>query len=98
MITTLLTLALTSQVPVDKAAHIGISWAMNHTAYAVCNKLTDNNAQVECLVGSSVGTLAVGVAKEILDGKKNTGREHAEDLAADAAGIALSSLMITISW
>lgn len=98
MINTLFMLALTSELPVDKAAHVGISWAMNHTAYTICNKITEDKARVECLIGSSVGTLAVGVAKEVLDGKKNTGREHADDLIADTAGIALSSLMITISW
>lgn len=98
MINLLLSLALTTELPVDKAAHFGVSWAMNHTAYAVCNKITEDKARVECLVGSSVGTFAVGVIKEVLDGKKNTGREHMEDLAVDVAGVALSSLVITISW
>lgn len=99
MITTLLLFtALTSELPVDKAAHFGVSWAMNHTAYTVCNKITEDKTQLECLIGSSVGTLAVGIAKEVMDGNKNTGREHLEDMAVNAAGIALSSLMITISW
>lgn len=99
MITTLLMFtALTSELPVDKAAHFGVSWAMNHTAYTVCNKITEDKARVECLVGASVGTLAVGVAKEIVDGNKNTRREHIDDLIADTAGVVLSSVMITISW
>lgn len=98
MINTILLLALTTELPVDKAAHFGVSWAMNHTAYALCNKITEDKARLECLIGSSVGTLAVGVTKEILDGKKNSGRQHAMDMAANAAGVALSSLVITIQW
>ena len=98
MINTILLLALTADLPVDKAAHFGVSWAMNHTAYTICNTITEDKARVECLIGSTVGTLAVGVTKEILDGNKNSKRQHTMDMAANAAGVALSSLIITIKW
>lgn len=93
---TLASLLLTSELPVDKAAHFGVSWAVNHTAYSVCEKLTDNKQN--CLIAAAAGTLMIGAAKEVLDGNKNSGEQHAKDMLANTAGVLASSLVITLTW
>ena len=92
----LMATALMAELPVDKAAHFGVSWALNHSAYTVCESITKH--QGECLAASALGTLAVGVAKELIDGKKNSGPQHMRDVLANAAGVALSSIVISIRW
>jgi len=83
-------------LPIDKAAHFGISWAINHTTYAVCEKIAEK--KTACLIGSAIFTSAVGVAKEVYDGKKNSKNEHLKDLAADGLGILGSSLVIRLTF
>lgn len=83
-------------LPVDKAAHFGISWAINHSTYTVCNQVTKK--KTGCLVFSALSTAAIGVAKEVLDGDKNTRGEHARDLTADGLGILTSSIVIKINF
>lgn len=92
----LLSLLTIQELPVDKAAHFGISWAVNHTAYSVCEKLNDKKNK--CLIGAAAGTLLIGVTKELLDGNKNTGEQHAKDMLANTAGVLASSLVITLTW
>ena len=90
------TAALTAELPVDKAAHFGVSWAINHTAYTICEGITGRKG--ECLAVAALGTLALGATKELLDGKKNSGPQHMKDMLANAAGVALSSIVISVRW
>lgn len=92
----LLSMIAVQELPVDKAAHFGVSWAINHTAYSVCNKLSEN--RTACLAGAAAGTLLIGVSKELLDGNKNTREQHAKDMLANTAGVLASSLVITLTW
>jgi len=84
------------QLPVDKVAHFGLSWVINHTVYSVCEKVIEK--KVPCLITSILTTSAIGISKEIMDGNRNTGREHAKDLTADGLGILGSSLVIGINF
>lgn len=95
----LASLMITSSVAgenLDKAAHFGVSWAINHTAYSVCEKITEHKK--ECFMGAAAGTLLIGVTKELVDGNKNTGEQHAKDMLANTAGVLASSLVITLTW
>jgi len=90
-------LLLTSEVPVDKAAHFGVSFTINTVSYAVCKELISDDKNA-CLIAAMAGTLAVGLTKEVMDGGKNTGEQHAMDMLANTAGVALSALTIKISF
>lgn len=85
-----------SAIGVDKVAHAGISWGINHVVYEVCHKLTDK--KIPCLVGSVIITSTIGVMKELHDGDNNTTKEHMKDLAADGLGIVGSSIVIGINF
>lgn len=85
-------------VPVDKAAHFGISYTVNTVAYAACKASFGEEHKQACLVSSALVTTAIGVTKEIADGDKNTTHEHAVDLLADGLGIAASILTIHLAF
>lgn len=85
-------------IPVDKAAHFGISFTVNTVAYAGCKAAFGDDHKTACLVGSVLVTSAIGVAKEVADGNKNTATEHKLDLLADGLGIAASALTIKLAF
>lgn len=89
---------LVADVPVDKAAHLGISWAINHGVYEVCKKVTDGKHKTTCMVTAIVTTAAVGISKEIYDGKNNSSSEHLKDMGANGLGILGSSIVIGINF
>lgn len=83
----------------DKLLHVAISYGINHVAYVTCGVILNNpHAKLPCLISSTVLTSVVGIAKEVADGDGNSPSEHAMDLGANAAGIGLSTLAITLTW
>lgn len=81
---------------IDKIAHFGISWAINHIGYEVCHKMTDE--KIPCLVGSAIIATTVGALKELHDGNKNSTSEHLKDMSANGLGILGSSIVIGINF
>ena len=100
MITSLLSLFITSTVPMDKAAHAGVSYGLTHATQAVCNSLTNGNHKTGCLVTGILVAGSIGAAKEVLDQKKgtNTVRQSLEDGAADVIGITTAVIFISIDF
>ena len=88
-------LALIS-VPDDKLAHAGVSMGLTVGTYAICRGVLDQ-PKLTCTVAAAVTSLALGTAKEVMDGNKNTRNEHIKDLTADAIGTGLG-LVFTIPF
>lgn len=95
MISTLLLVTVLS-IPDDKLAHAGVSMGLTVGSYAVCRTLLDG-PKTTCQVASALATMGLGVVKEVVDGNKNTKKEHVKDLAADAVGVGLG-LVFTIPF
>ena len=69
----------------DKLYHIGGSFAINHVLYVVCKnqlKLSKN----ECIIGSSMVTMGLGLAKEYIKDPQ----ADPYDILANSGGIGLS--------
>jgi hypothetical protein len=75
----------------DKAAHFGMSFAINTVSYGVFNK-TLGIAVVPAILLSMSTTILIGVVKEQLD--KSTTGFNGNDLLADSLGSAASSITI----
>ena len=78
-------------IPVDKAAHFGVSWAANHVTHELCTAI-DKETKIPCLFLSSAATLTAGLIWE------NNGNNDIQDMAADALGIIGSNILIVWKW
>lgn len=70
-------------IPVDKAAHAGLSFAGQVTCAVVANKITDEKLWSN--IGCFVLINSVGVAKELTD-KSRGGNPEWMDVVANASG------------
>jgi VanZ family protein len=96
MITTLALFSLISVPPIDKVAHMGVSYAMTHTCQVLLKKTTDVSKTTSTIVCAAT-TLAIGGLKEIVD-PYNGGTRDVADFAADAVGVGLAVTVISIDW
>lgn len=83
-------LALTS-VPVDKAAHFGVSYALTHSCYSFTRnvlKASKNTSLLAC----TFTTTAVGVAREM------HGNKDKNDMYANVYGMGAAIGFITLDW
>lgn len=87
----LLALGIISIVPVDKAAHFGVSYAINHSCYVLAEEVVKIDKHV-ALLGCAITTTAIGAAREL------AGNKDRKDMLANGYGIVLSSTFIVIDW
>lgn len=79
-----------AELPVDKAAHMGLSLAIQTTCEAAIQSHTRRWVRH---VGCGVFTASVGIAKEVWDSRGN-GNPELADLAADGSGLTLGILVM----
>lgn len=90
MIPIILSIALTS-LPVDKAAHFGLSYAATHA----CQVVLDEGLEVDEVASTFIcagAVLAAGSVREL------TGNNDPKDMAANIAGVGLAVTFIAIDW
>lgn len=80
----------------DKAMHFGASFLMTLAGqYVLVDKGTLTNGQA--LPVAAGAALAVGLAKEVMDGRRERHPHFCwRDLAADAAGVALAAAVVSL--
>lgn len=89
-------LLMVVSIPEDVKLHVAGSAIITAASYTTCRAVFDGS-KTTCRVASIATSLAIGVAKEVVDGNKNTTKEHMKDLGADAIGTGLG-LMISIPF
>ncbi len=83
-------------IPVDKAAHFGLSAAGTMGCEVIVRKVFKANKWVSTF--SCIGAMtAVGVTKEIIDSKSGSKFDN-QDLAADMLGVGFAITIIAIDW
>lgn len=90
MILSSLFLILTS-IPVDKAAHFGVSYALTHSCYSFTRNVVKAGKNTS-LLACAVATTAVGVAREAY------GNKDKNDMYANIYGIGAAVGFITLDW
>ena len=80
----------------DKAMHLGTSFLMTLAGqYVLTDKGTMTNG--EALPVAAGATLALGLAKEVMDSQRERDPHFCwRDLAADAAGVALAAAVVAL--
>jgi hypothetical protein len=91
ILTTVAFTILTLGLPNDKVIHAGASFGLTAGSYLVCRTVFDGG-ETTCRVAAALGTLAVGAAKEVADGSRNTNKEHMLDMGANTVGVGLGLL------
>ena len=87
--------SITNDLPVDKAAHFGLSHVSTHALYELCILAPDeprDNEHFECAVAASALTLIGGVLWE------RQGKFEGFDIAADIIGIGSANALIHLDW
>lgn len=96
MLTSLALFSLISAPPIDKVAHMGVSYVMTHTCQVVLKRTTSMSKTASTVV-CAASTLAVGAVKEIVD-PYNGGQRDAADMIANTVGVGLAVTVISIDW
>lgn len=84
----ILLFSLIQTIPVDKAAHFGVSASINLACVQTMKHAIDSKAA--SIVLCSAGTLLIGAGKELSDPKFDR-----QDLLADALGVSFSAVFLS---
>jgi hypothetical protein len=82
---------LTGDIGHDKYAHAGVSYGMMHSCQVITKKVTDLD-KTESTIVCAIATLGAGAAREL------TGNKDPDDMAANAVGVGLATIMISIDF
>lgn len=86
-----------AELPVDKAAHFGMSFALMTATYGLSKQLfkIDKKDRFDAVMVGLVTAVAVGLAVEVADSiSRNDRRLDGGDLLADGLGVATSTFFI----
>ena len=87
--------SLTNDIPVDKAAHFGVSHSLTHLGYELCayaEKPTTKDEHLACSIVSSLVVFSIGLAWE------NAGHHEGADISADILGIGTANALIHLDY
>jgi hypothetical protein len=87
---------ISDPIPMDKAAHFGVSYALTHSCQVITKKVF-NSSKLKSTLLCAGATLAVGALKEVADAQKGA-TDMKNDFLADAAGVGFAITIITIDW
>lgn len=87
-------------VEADKVMHFGVSYALTHGTYAICETILDGENKLTCTIAGIAVSSLMGAAKEVSDQIKgtNTPKQSLQDGAADVLGTGTAALLIQIPF